>query len=106
MRGMLILMTCYSEAGGGRISLSHTLPARFFASADGFASLTTRVYPFILLRAGSEQEIEILRVAQDDKRRVQNDTTESIVASTKGMIKANAEVVRQVVESDEYLYDS
>ena len=94
MRGMLIQMTCYSEAGGGRISLSHTLPARFFASADGFASLTTRVYPFILLRAGSEQEIEILRVAQDDKRRVQNDIRVESHIEVKGRLKRQMSAYR------------
>ena len=45
--------------------------SRFFA--DGFGLLTTRVYPFVLLRASAEPPIEILRCAQNDRgRRAQN----------------------------------
>ena len=47
-----------------------------------------------------------LALQESQKIKVTIDTTESIVASTKAMIKADPDVVRQVAESDEYLYDS
>jgi predicted DNA-binding antitoxin AbrB/MazE fold protein len=55
---------------------------------------------------GVIKPLQKLPLSESQKIRVTIDTTESVVASTKGMIKANAEVVRQVAESDEYLYDS
>ena len=47
-----------------------------------------------------------LALQESQKIKVTIDTTESIVASTKAMIKADPDVVRQVAESDDYLYDS
>ncbi len=55
---------------------------------------------------GVIKPLQKLPLSESQKIRVAIDTTESVVASSKGMIKANAEVVRQVAESDEYLYDS
>jgi len=55
---------------------------------------------------GVIKPLQKLPLSESQKIRITIDTTESVVASTKGMIKANAEVVRQVAESDEYLYDS
>jgi len=55
---------------------------------------------------GVIKPLQKLPLSESQKIRVTIDTTESVVAATKGMIKANAEVVRQVVENDEYLYDS
>ncbi len=55
---------------------------------------------------GVIKPLQKLPLSESQKIRVTIDTTESVVASSKGMIKANAEVVRQVAESDEYLYDS
>lgn len=47
-----------------------------------------------------------LALQESQKIKVTIDTTESIVASTKAMIKADPDVVRQVAESDDYLSDS
>ena len=55
---------------------------------------------------GVIKPLQKLPLSESQKIRVTIDTAESVVASSKGMIKANAEVVRQVAESDEYLYDS
>lgn len=55
---------------------------------------------------GVIKPLQKLPLSESQKIRVTIDTTESVVASSKGMIKANAEVVRRVAESDEYLYDS
>ena len=55
---------------------------------------------------GVIKPLQKLPLSESQKIRVTIDTKESVVASTKGMIKANAEVIRQVAESDEYLYDS
>ena len=55
---------------------------------------------------GVIKPLQKLPLSESQKIRVTIDTTESVVASSKGMIKANGEVVRQVAESDEYLYDS
>ncbi len=49
---------------------------------------------------GVIKPLQKLPLSESQKIRVTIDTTESVVASTKGMIKANAEVVRQVAESD------
>ena len=43
-----------------------------------------------------------LALQESQKIKVTIDTTESIVASTKAMIKADPDVVRQVAESDDY----
>ena len=47
-----------------------------------------------------------LALSESQKIRVTIETTESGVTSTKAMIKANPDVVRQVAESDDYLYGS
>lgn len=55
---------------------------------------------------GVIKPLEKLALPESQKIRITIDTTESIVASTKSMIKADPDVVQQVTESDEYLYDS
>lgn len=55
---------------------------------------------------GVIKPLEKLPLMESQKIKITIDTTESIVASTKAMIKADPDVVRQVAESDEYLYDS
>ena len=55
---------------------------------------------------GVIKPLEKLSLAESQKIKITIDTTESIVASTKAMIKADPDVVRQVAENDEYLYDS
>jgi len=55
---------------------------------------------------GVIKPLEELPLTEFQKIRVTIDTSESIVATTKAMIKADSDIVRQVAEYDEYLYDS
>ena len=55
---------------------------------------------------GIIKPLEKLPLTESQKIRITIDTTESLVASTRAMIKADPAVVREVAEGDEYLYDS
>jgi predicted DNA-binding antitoxin AbrB/MazE fold protein len=55
---------------------------------------------------GIIKPLEPLTLRESQKIKVTIDTAESLVASTKAMIKADPDVVRQVAESDDYLYDA
>lgn len=55
---------------------------------------------------GVIKPLEPLGLPESQKLRVTINTPESIVTSTKAMIKADAAVVQEVAERDEYLYDS
>lgn len=55
---------------------------------------------------GVIKPMEKLPLSESQKIKVTIDTTESIVASTRAMIKAKADVVREVAENEEYLYNS
>lgn len=55
---------------------------------------------------GVIKPLEKLSLTESQKIKITIDTAESIVASTKAMIKADPDVVRQVAENDEYLYAS
>ena len=54
---------------------------------------------------GVIKPLEKLALSESQKIRVTIETTESVAASTKAMIKADPDVVRQVAEEDEYLYN-
>lgn len=54
---------------------------------------------------GAIKPLEPLALSESQKITVTIETTESRVASTKALIKADPDVVRQVAESDDYLYD-
>lgn len=55
---------------------------------------------------GIIKPLEKLPLTESQKIRITIDTTESLVASTRAMIKADPDLVRQVAENDEYLYDT
>jgi predicted DNA-binding antitoxin AbrB/MazE fold protein len=55
---------------------------------------------------GVIKPVKPLSLPESKKLRVTIDTTESIVAATTALIKADPAVVRDIAESDEYLYDS
>lgn len=55
---------------------------------------------------GAIKPLEPLALSESQKITVTIETTESRVASTKALIKADPDMVRQVAESDDYLYDS
>lgn len=55
---------------------------------------------------GIIKPLEKLPLTESQKIKITIDTTETIVASTSAMIKADPNVVRQVAENDEYLYDT
>lgn len=55
---------------------------------------------------GAIKPLEPLALSESQKITVTIETTESRVASTKALIKADSDVVRQVAESDDYLYDA
>ncbi|MEK7349500.1 MAG: antitoxin family protein [Pseudomonadota bacterium] len=55
---------------------------------------------------GAIKPLEPLALSESQKITVTIETTESRVASTKALIKADPDVVRQVAESDDYLYDA
>lgn len=55
---------------------------------------------------GVIKPLEKLPLTESQKIKITIDTAESIVASTKAMIKADPDVVRQVAENEESLYDS
>lgn len=55
---------------------------------------------------GIIKPLEKLPLTESQIIKITIDTTESLVASTRAMIKANPDLVRQVAENDEYLYDS
>ena len=50
---------------------------------------------------GAIKPLEPLALSESQKLRVTIETTESSVASTKAMIKADPDVVRQVADSEE-----
>ena len=54
---------------------------------------------------GVNKPLERLSLAESQKIKITIETTESLVASTKAIIQADPDVVRQVAVSDEYLYD-
>ena len=53
---------------------------------------------------GVIKPLERLLLSEPQKIKVTIETTESLAASTKAIIPADPDVVRQVAESDEYLY--
>ncbi|MEK6577501.1 MAG: antitoxin family protein [Nitrospirota bacterium] len=55
---------------------------------------------------GVIKPLEKLPLTESQKIKITIDTAESLVASTKAMIKADPDVVRQVAENEQYLYDS
>ncbi|MCP9469344.1 MAG: antitoxin family protein [Nitrospira sp.] len=55
---------------------------------------------------GAIKPLEPLALSESQKITVTIETTESRVASTKALIKADPDMVRQVAESDDYLYDA
>lgn len=55
---------------------------------------------------GVIKPVKPLSLPESQKLKVTIDTTESVVAATTALIKADSDVVQQVAESDEYLYDS
>ena len=55
---------------------------------------------------GIIKPLEKLPLTESQLIKITIDTTESLVASTRAMIKADPDLVRQVAENDEYLYDS
>lgn len=55
---------------------------------------------------GVIKPVEPLTLPELQKLHVTIDTTESLVSATRAMITAESALVRQVAESDEYLYDS
>lgn len=55
---------------------------------------------------GAIKPLEALALSELQPLTVTIETTESRIASTKALIKADADVVRQVAESDDYLYDA
>lgn len=59
-----------------------------------------------IYESGVIKPLEKLPLTESQKIRITIDTTESLVASTRAMIKADPDLVRQVAENDEYLYDT
>lgn len=55
---------------------------------------------------GIIKPLEKLPLTESQIIKITIDTTESLVASTRAMIKADPDLVRQVAENDAYLYDS
>ena len=55
---------------------------------------------------GAIKPLEPLARSESQEITVTIETTESLVASTKALIKADPDMVRQVAESDDYLYDA
>ena len=55
---------------------------------------------------GAIKPLEPLELSELQKITVTIDTIESRVTSSKALIKTDADVVRQVAESDDYLYDA
>ncbi len=53
---------------------------------------------------GVIKPLEKLVLSESQKIKVTIETTESLAASTKAIIAADPDVVRQVAEGDEYLY--
>jgi predicted DNA-binding antitoxin AbrB/MazE fold protein len=53
---------------------------------------------------GVIKPLERLDISESKKIKITIETTESIVASTKAIIKADPDVVLHVVVSDEYLH--
>jgi len=54
---------------------------------------------------GVIKPLERLLLSESQKIKITVETTESLVTSTKGIIKGDPDVVKQVAASDEYLYD-
>ncbi len=54
---------------------------------------------------GVIKPLERLDISESQKIKITIETTESVVASTKAIIKADPDVVRHVAVSDEYLHD-
>lgn len=59
-----------------------------------------------IFEKGVLRPLERLPLAESQKIRITIDTTETVVTSTKAMIKASPELVQNVAENDEYLYGS
>lgn len=57
-----------------------------------------------IFEKGVLRPLERLPLAESQKIRITIDTTETIVMSTKALIKASPELVQDVAENDEYLY--
>ena len=55
---------------------------------------------------GAIKPLEPLTLSESQRITVTIETTESRVASTKALIKADPDMVRHVAESDDYLYDA
>lgn len=54
---------------------------------------------------GVIKPLERLLLSESQKIKITVETTESLVTSTKAIIKGDPDVVKQVAVSDEYLYD-
>ena len=54
---------------------------------------------------GVIKPLERLFLSESQKIKITIETAETVAAATKAIIKADANVVRQVALSDEYLYD-
>lgn len=54
---------------------------------------------------GVIKPLERLSLSESQKIKITIETAESLVASTKAMIQADPDVVREVAISDEYLYN-
>ncbi len=54
---------------------------------------------------GVIRPLERLFLSESQKIKITIETAESLAAATKAIIKADADVVREVALSDEYLYD-
>jgi len=54
---------------------------------------------------GVIKPLERLSLSESQKIKITIETTESLVASTKAIIQADPDVVREVAVSDEYLYN-
>lgn len=59
-----------------------------------------------IFEKGVLRPLERLPLAESQKIRITIDTAETIVMSTKALIKASPELVQNVAENDEYLYGS
>lgn len=55
---------------------------------------------------GVIKPVKPLSLPESQKLRVTIETTDSVVVTTTSLIKADSDIVRQVAEHDEYLYDS
>ena len=58
-----------------------------------------------IYKNGVIKPLERLSLSESQKIKITIETTESLVVSTKAIIQADPDVVREVAISDEYLYN-